>query len=365
MRRTTLAARIAILALWPAVLFAAADEKTAEEALKSKGLRKLSTVFSVPQESELTKKMHDAEVLKKKVRDLQTKLQDSEKAVDTKQKTIVAYLQQRRELRTRLQAAPNPTVHNQIVSLLNELADRIQLMEQDEKPEKALREARAAATQGCEEYTEFLLATRKLFDSIKEKYADLAADAAVAGAIADYSKATGKTFKLGPGAGFLASGKRLSKLEDTVLSQSIDLQKGHGDLWMVTISINGKAVSDVAIDTGASLVCLPWKTAKDVGLQPNSEADTVQLKLADGHIVEAKEVTADTIRLGKFTIEKVRCAVLPEKLTDTEPVLGLTFLKNFVYKIDTTGNKLVISKVEVAEPSGKPSGGSKKGPAAE
>jgi hypothetical protein len=95
---STLALRIALVALWPAALFAAADEKTAEETLKSKGLRKLSTVFSVPQESELTKKMHEAEVLKKKVRDLQSKFQDCEKKVELKEKTIVAYLQQRREL---------------------------------------------------------------------------------------------------------------------------------------------------------------------------------------------------------------------------------------------------------------------------
>ena len=146
MRRTTLAVWIAILALCPTVLFAAADEKTAEEkkaeeTLKSKGLRKLSTVFSVPQESDVSKKMHDAEVLKKKVRDLQVKLQDCEKKVDAKQKTIVACLQQRRELRARLQAASNVTVHNQIVTLLNELADRVDLLERDEKPEKALRDA--------------------------------------------------------------------------------------------------------------------------------------------------------------------------------------------------------------------------------
>ena len=83
------------------------------------------------------------------------------------------------------------------------------------------------------------------------------------------------------------------------------------------------------------------------------------MKLADGHLVDAKEVTADTIRLGKFTVENVRCAVLPEKLTDTEPMIGLSFLKNFVYKIDTAGSKLVMSKVEIAESGGKSSGGSK------
>ena len=224
---------------------------------------------------------------------------------------------------------------------------------------------RGAATQACEEYTEFLLQTRKLYDSVKEKYADLAADATVNEAIADYGKATGKTYKLGPGSGFLTFGKKLGKMEETVLSESIDLQKGPGGLWLLTASINGKAVTEMAIDTGASLVCLPWKTANAVGIRPSVDSETIQLKLADGHLVDAKEVTADTIRVGKFTIEKVRCAVLPEHLTDTEPMIGLSFLKNFVYKIDTTRSKLVMSKVDMSETGGKTSGGSKKTPAAE
>ena len=84
-------------------------------------------------------------------------------------------------------------------------------MERDEKPEKALCDARAVALQACEEYAEFLVQTRKLYDSVKEKYADLAADASVNEAIAAYSKATGKTYKLGPGTGFLSFGKKLEQ----------------------------------------------------------------------------------------------------------------------------------------------------------
>jgi aspartyl protease family protein len=107
------------------------------------------------------------------------------------------------------------------------------------------------------------------------------------------------------------------------------------------------------VDTGASLISLPWNTALAVGLEPKYQAPTIQCVLADGRTVEAKLVTADTVRVGKFTVEKVRCAVLSQELTKAEPLLGLSFLKNFMVKIDAANAKLMLSKLEVSETDGR------------
>jgi len=48
-------------------VFAAADEKSAEEALKGKGLRRMGTSFVLPAEAEVGKRLRDAEALKKKL----------------------------------------------------------------------------------------------------------------------------------------------------------------------------------------------------------------------------------------------------------------------------------------------------------
>ena len=327
---------------------ATADEKSAEEFLKERGLRRLSSCFSLPEESELGAKVRDAEPLKKKVRDTQPQVEMWEKRVEDKKKLIVACLQKRRELRAQLSRARSPDIHNRIVLAINELADRVLLLEKAGVEENSLKAAREEANKASEEYVEHLFQTRKLSDKVKEAYEDLAADTKVKEAIEEYSKATGKAYKLGPTTSFLSYGRRLKKLEDTVLSDSIDLRQDQGRLWHVRVMFDGKYARELSVDTGASVICLPWQMAKEVGLTPSPEDPTVRLKLADGRIVEGKRVFAQTVRVGKFTVEHVECAVFPEELTEAAAALGQSFLKHFTYRIDTVGSKLIMSKVETS-----------------
>ena len=78
--------------------------------------------------------------------------------------------------------------------------------------------------------------------------------------------------------------------------------------------------------------------------------------MADGRTVKAKQVYASSVRLGKFTVEHVECAVMPADFPNAEPLLGLSFLKNFTFKIDNAGGKLVMSKIEQPEKGGSRSG---------
>ena len=79
--------------------------------------------------------------------------------------------------------------------------------------------------------------------------------------------------------------------------------------------------------------------------------DEIRLTLADGKIVEGWLMSVKSITVGPFTVENVECAVLPENLIAAHPLLGGTFLKNFVYKLDLTAQKLDMSKVK--EPGAK------------
>ena len=112
---------------------------------------------------------------------------------------------------------------------------------------------------------------------------------------------------------FGALDRSLKKLESKVLSETISrcTRARAETCGSRSVTFNGKSPIDLAIDTGASTVTLPYKVAIDAGLAPSGNAPSVQAMLADGHIIECKQVYAQTVRLGKFTVENVEIGVMP------------------------------------------------------
>jgi clan AA aspartic protease (TIGR02281 family) len=348
--RAFLTVLAALVALLPGRL--RADQDGALKTLEDKGLKRSFSNFALPEETDFSKQMRATEALKKKLLDAQHEAVEATKKVDDKKKTIIAYLQQRRELRAQVDMARNVAEHNKMVNAMNELGDRIMLMQQSEAEEKAMTAARTAANKLTEQYVEQILQLRQLYDKVKAKYDALAADAEVTQAIDEFNKDADKKLALGPTSGFTAAGRKLKNLEKVVLSESINLRRGPGGLWYVSVVFNGKYAEEMAIDTGASIIALPAKMAKDAGLTPAADAPTMQLTMADGHTVQGRMIYADKVRVGKFTAEHVECSVLPAEFSEAAPLLGLSFWRNFIFKIDNEKAKLVMSKIDVPEKSG-------------
>jgi clan AA aspartic protease (TIGR02281 family) len=325
---------------------AQAADASPEEVLKAKGLRKLNQYFALGDEADLGKKFRELDALNKKAVDAQRKAAAAGKKVDDKKTLIVGYLQKRRELNAQLGAARSVDAHNKIVTVLNELTDRISLMEKSDQEEKEAKTARAAASQASEQYVELLLKLRKQYDEIGEKYEQLTADAAVEKALEEFNKDGEKEMKLGPTGAFALLDRNLKRLEAKVITETITLKPGSGNLWYVTITLNGKLAQEVSLDTGSSIVALPYKVAQRAGMEPSPSDPTVQLTLADGHVVDAKQVFAQSVRVGKFTVEHCECAVLPADLPKAEPTLGLSYLEHFNYKVDSAKGKLTMSQID-------------------
>ena len=326
-----------------------ADASVATAALEQKGLRKMGSYFAISDEAEVRRRLRAAELLKKKLRDTGREYAARAQQVEQKRKLIINYLQQRRELRARLAANTSVRTHNRLVTSLNELGDRINLMQHDDRDEQAAKTARAAHETLQSQYVEQILKTRELYDRVAQKYADLKADAEVAEAIAAFNKAGKKSCQLGPGRTYASLGRKLKKIEDTILSESIDLRKDGGSLWFVPVVFNDGKMQRMAIDTGASIISLPWSMAAAIDMSPTAGDPTMQVQMADGGVVTATRKIASKVRVGKFTVENVECAVMPRELTEAAPLLGLSFLKHFTFKIDTANAKLIMSKVEPLE----------------
>jgi aspartyl protease family protein len=118
--------------------------------------------------------------------------------------------------------------------------------------------------------------------------------------------------------------------------------------------INGKHTKPMMLDTGASLVLIPQGLAREIGLTPAATDRSLDLKLADGRTVQAKLMKLDSLQVGKFTAEKVPCAVLPADLSQAPALLGQTFLRLFSYRVNPQTQKLTLKQLEVpTKPPGK------------
>lgn len=330
---------------------ALAQAPSAEEILTSKGLRKLNTSFVVPDETELSKSLHQAEAARRDLVDAQKELGQRKKVVEDKRQLLVNYMEQRRQLREQLLNARSVEAHNRVVAALNEVGDRVVLLVESKQEEQAQQAATARVSQLTEQYLDQLLKARATHDRVAARYGELAVDPDVQHALQEYNQTSPRTHTLGPTATFQSNGRRLAKLEEAVQSDSIELRHGRGGLWHLTAVFNGSHALEMAIDTGASMIVLPRKVAEEAGLRPSEDAPKIQLHVADGRVVEGRLVVADKVRVGRFTVEKVECAVMPSEMGETVPLLGLSFFKHFTFKLDTTAGKLNLSHVDSVEPA--------------
>jgi clan AA aspartic protease (TIGR02281 family) len=318
----------------------------AEALLKDKGIRRIGTYLALVEETDLGKMIGESAKLKKAADDAAKALDAVQQQVDQNKQLITNYLQQRRQISAQL-ARGGLTVeqNNRLVALYNELGDRINLLQAADFTEQ-LREARSKANQAREAYIEHLLAMRKLADSIEQRYAELADDQEVKAAIEQLSREQGRPYELVESRTFQTQKRSLQRLEDTVLTETIPLKRDAANTFRVSVMINKKHAREMVLDSGSSLICLPARVAAEVGCAPTVSSEDAQLQLADGRIIVAKLVSIPEVRVGKFVLQNVECAVLPESAVGAEPLLGMSFLQNFVFKIDSDRATLTMSRVE-------------------
>jgi clan AA aspartic protease (TIGR02281 family) len=336
------------LALVTSVLPAADNEKT----LTDKGLKKSGSVYALPDEGQIEAKMKDAIKVKAgKIAPAQKQQKTAEQAVDVIRKQMEAGKKFLDNIEVEIPKAPSAAKHNQMVSDYRKAEKKMEeLQTQLEAAEKTAKEKRNAVMQAAEEYNEHLLQARKLYDKIAKQYKGIATEKEVTDALAALNAADAKAkLKLGPTAAMLATGTKLKNLEDQVFSEAIPIKQGQGGLWSIGVMFNNKSAVELEIDTGASSVVLPFKLAKELGLEPGYDAPTVRGQLANGSIVEGKKVMAPRIRVGRFVVDDVECLVFGPEYDQASALLGQSFLSHFVYKIDSVNAKLVMTKLETPE----------------
>ena len=327
----------------------AGDGDEAKETLESAGLSVTSASLEHPDEDAIADGLKDASRSRVELNKAAQVLGTIEQQIALGRQKITQLTQLNIRLNAQLATLKDNQIstHNKIVGALQANDGQMTLLEQGiKKLEDQERVARASYNDAREKYVQQILELRKKANGVVTQYAQLAANSEIRKAVADLNAATGKTYELKAGRSFDSAERRLKSLEDTVLSEVIPLRRDGGDSYWVSVVVNGDKTKEMIIDSGASIVMFPAAMAKDLGIEVGSQDPEIMLILADGSRITAREVTVPNLRVGKFTVDNVRCAVLGPEATEAEPLLGLSFLKQFRFEIDTQKSTLTMVKVD-------------------
>lgn len=265
----------------------------------------------------------------------------------TKRKSVEDASKQWHTLETKLSLVQDAGVHNRIVLRMNHLvADQKEAIQAEKDLEE---QAGKVSTTAKTQFVDDVAAQGAKADAVAERYKTLSSDPAVKAAIAAINSAAATKVALGPSAEFSAALAELKKWQSAVESEAIPLREMHG-IHMVDATLNGEHFV-LGLDTGASDVTLPGEVAEKLNMIPGEQDPTVQMKLADGNLIEGKQMSLKTVRVGRFTVADVSCIVLQKGLNDAPLILGGSFLNHFIVRLDPAANELHLTQIKDETPA--------------
>ncbi|TWT50780.1 hypothetical protein Pla22_35230 [Rubripirellula amarantea] len=241
-------------------------------------------------------------------------------------------------------AGVDVSANNRIIGLINANRAKQQLVKDEiaalkknaDEKRKTLNEAEA-------KYAESVLAARASLDQLTAELNKSLSEQDVITAVkvmqVNFDVASDET------AGSILNSveRRVLKIEEEVFRESIPLRIEGGAL-IVDVVVDRKSVP-MMVDSGATLVSLPMETATKLGILVPEDAPRLNLIMADGRQISARRVTLEKVRVGNFEAEGVEAAVLDVTATGAEPLLGMSYLGNFKFEIDTAAKTLKMLRI--------------------
>ncbi len=123
----------------------------------------------------------------------------------------------------------------------------------------------------------------------------------------------------------------------------IPLEK-EGKSYFVRARINDQVTARFLLDTGASALQISKSLAKRLKVGRHS-GQAIPVTLAGGAMVTGRMIELEQVSLGDMTARGVKAIILDyEKNQSTDGLLGMSFLENFVFQIDTQRQQLILER---------------------
>jgi clan AA aspartic protease (TIGR02281 family) len=124
-------------------------------------------------------------------------------------------------------------------------------------------------------------------------------------------------------------------------------EKGH---IFVNAILNKKVNVRLMMDTGASLILITNKVAKELGINTTYiHKRMLKMELADGRKVDAQFISLKSVSVQGVEVTDVDAAVLLEDIGDIafkDGLLGMSFLNKFNFKVDQNNKQLILEKLQ-------------------
>lgn len=145
---------------------------------------------------------------------------------------------------------------------------------------------------------------------------------------------------------------QLKRYEEEVLAAQkargrIKIKFSKGRFGVVDAFINNKVTAALYVDTGASLVIISSDLASRLGIDEKQARSKGRMTviLANGTAASVTPVTLDSIKVGSSIIKNVKAAISDSPPDpDVDGLLGMSFLKYFHVRLDSSENCLVLEK---------------------
>lgn len=241
--------------------------------------------------------------------------------------------------------AGNVTESNRMIALINASGARRKAIDDEiEGQQKVLSEKRAKLNQAEADYAETVLAIRSDFVTLKQSLDQTLRDPNVQIALRVMQTNFETPEALTADAILVSIDKRIQKIEQEVFSESIPLDV-QGNSMYVDVVV-GRKTTRMVVDSGASLISLPTRTAAELDIVVPSDAANVTLVVADGREIAGRKFVLDRVRVGEFEAQDVDVVVLDEAASEAEPLLGMSFLGKFKFEIDLADKSLKLLRIE-------------------
>ncbi|MDD5347599.1 MAG: retropepsin-like aspartic protease [Candidatus Omnitrophica bacterium] len=122
-----------------------------------------------------------------------------------------------------------------------------------------------------------------------------------------------------------------------------------GGSFMVEAVLNKKLTVRLYLDTGAAYTAIKHSVAQNLGIDIDAIQDKAEFTTANGAKSQAKITKLASIRLGSVEALDVPIAIMDESVIDPklkDGLLGMTFLRNYTFKIDQKHKRLILEKSE-------------------
>jgi clan AA aspartic protease (TIGR02281 family) len=330
------------VAALPAMTTLADPAKTLEDA----GLTRTGMEYVIEEETEIIRARTDIKKAQRALKEAEDDFRDAERKI-AKAQAYIAHLQREiTEMKDKVRKSDSQNEYARNMKAYDELVATIEKTQEDRKTFE--KEQQVKIDDAKAQYIATMVTWVEKAAAVQEKYDELAKNEDITNSIKTVSEQDKRKYVLGPSRRFQSINRELTKAAGEYQRGAVDLRVENKTLW-IDVRINGKPIRSMILDTGASSVSLPFLFAKDLGITVTDADPTVQLQMADGKIVDAKQVSLESVQVGEFIINDVQAFVLPEELHAAPALLGNTFLSNFTYEVDPVRGKLILSRLKDEE----------------